>query len=70
MDTLAKQAKKAMGTIFRYQKYFGYFNHIEAFELFNTVVKPILMYYSELWGHKTCDKIENVQVQLARDWLV
>ena len=42
-DTLAKQAKKVMGTIFRYQKYFGYFIHTEAFKRFDTVVKPILM---------------------------
>jgi len=66
MDTLAKQATKAMGTIFRYQKYFGYFNHKEAFKLFDTVVKPILMYSSELWGHQTCDKIEIVQVQFCK----
>jgi len=43
-NTLAKHTKNAIGTLFRYQKYFGYFNHTEAFKLFDTVVNPIVVY--------------------------
>ena len=35
------QAKKAISSILRYQKHFGYFQPVDAFKLFDTMVKPL-----------------------------
>ena len=50
-DTLAMQANKAVNYILRCQKHFGFFKYYEAFKLFDAMVKPILMYSSEIWGY-------------------
>ena len=44
----AKQATKASYSIFRYQRHFGRFDSKDLFQLFDTMVKPILCYGSEI----------------------
>ena len=47
---LAAQARKAIFCIQNYQRKFCYFKHEEIFRLFDSMVKPILCYGSEVWG--------------------
>ena len=55
------QGLKASATIFKYQKIFGSFSPRYIFKLFDTVVKPILCYGSEISGFRIVEKIETVQ---------
>ena len=49
-DMLSKQALKAISNIIRYQRNFGRFESKDMFKIFDTVVRPILCYGSEIWG--------------------
>ena len=49
-ELLAMQAKKAISSILHYQKQVGYFQPVDAFKLFDTMVKHIACYGSEIWG--------------------
>ena len=51
-ELTAMQAQKAVCSIFKFQKKFGHFCPNDAFKLFDSMVKPILCYGSELWGYK------------------
>ena len=57
-DMLSKQALKAISNIYRYQRNFGRFNPKDMFKLFDTMVKPILCYGSEIWGFTYSEVIE------------
>ena len=48
---LAIQALKAILTIKQYAKPFGYFPTNEYFKLFDSIIKPILCYSSQVWGY-------------------
>ena len=63
---LSMQAQKAVNTIFRYGKHFGYFSLQDAFKLFDAMVKPILVYSSPLWGFQVCSQIEKVHIQFCK----
>ena len=65
-DSLALQASKAVNCIHRYQHHFGYFPHREAFKLFDSIVKAILTYSSEIWGHQDCPVIERIHTQFCK----
>ena len=65
-DTLAMQANKAVNYILRCQKHFGFFKYYEAFKLFDAMVKPILMYSSEIWGYQRSDTIEKIQINFCK----
>ena len=65
-ELLAMQAKKAISSILRYQKHFGYFQPVDAFKLFDTMVKPIACYGSEIWGYKFSEKTEKVQTKFCK----
>ena len=54
---LAAQARKSIVC----KSSVGYFVYPELFKLFDTMIKPILLYGSEIWGFKISDTIENVQ---------
>lgn len=66
LESQALQALKASSTIFRYQKNFVFFSPKDAFKLFDTIVKPILCYGSEIWGYRYCEKIEKVQTKFCK----
>ena len=36
-------------------------------DLFNKMIKPILLYGSEIWGMGNCDVIERVQLKYLKD---
>ena len=41
---------KAISNIFRYLRNFRHFDSKDVFKLFDTIVKPMLCYGSEIWG--------------------
>lgn len=57
----ATQAQKAIFAIFKYQKPFGHFDVDQLFKLFDSMIKPILCYGSQIWGYKYCSDIESIQ---------
>lgn len=66
LESQALQALKASSTIFRYQKKIFFFSPKDAFKLFDTIVKPILCYGSEIWGYRYYEKIEKVQTKFCK----
>ena len=65
---LAAQARKASFCI-NYQRRFVYFKHEELFRLFETMVKPILCFGSEIWGYECSNLIESVHNEFCRYFL-
>ena len=47
---------KASASIFQYQKDFGFFSTQDAFKLFDSIVKPVLCYGSEIWRYGYYEK--------------
>ena len=45
---LAAQARKSIISMLKFQSYVGYFGYPELFKLFDTMIKPILLYGSEI----------------------
>lgn len=64
-EALSQQTTKAVNTINRYSKYFGHFDHFEVFKLFGAMVRPILIYSSQIWGYQYSKVIENVHVNVS-----
>ena len=65
-DMLSKQALKAISNIIRYQRNFGRFESKGMFKIFDTVVRPIFCYGSEIWGFKYSDVIEKTHIQFCK----
>ena len=65
-DTLANQANKALASIYKCQKQFGYFNPKQAFKIFDAMIVPILCYSAEIWGYQYSECIERVQVKYCK----
>ena len=53
-DKLSIHACKALLCIKQYQNPFGYFPHNGYFKLFDSLVKPVLCYASQVWGFLLC----------------
>ena len=68
-EILSKQAQKAASSIFRFQKQFGFFSPSDAFKLFDTMVKPIATYGSEIWGYTYSEDIEKVQTKFCKQYI-
>ena len=68
--TLVAQANKSIFAIKSYQKKFGYFVLIDQFKLFDSMVKPILLYGGDIWGYEYADEIEKVQIRFCKDFYV
>ena len=60
-NTLASQARKSIISMLKLQNSVGYFEFSELFKLFETMIKPIILYGSEIWGFEVSNTIENVQ---------
>ena len=59
-ENLAIQAGKSIMSMLKMQHSDGYFGYSELFKLFDTMIKPILLYGLEIWGFEVSDTIENV----------
>ena len=60
VNYLAKSASKALGVLIAKDKAFGGMDYGTYTHLYNTCVRPILEYGSELWGKSKCETIENI----------
>ena len=47
---LVAQARKSIISMLKFQSSVGYFGYPELFKLFDTMIKPILLYGSEIGG--------------------
>ena len=63
---LASQAQKAIQSIKNYEIKNGYLLHTESFKLFDSMVKPILCYASQIWGYEYCELIESVHINFCK----
>ena len=68
-NTLAAQATTFVSRIFSFQGKFGYFKPKEMFHIFDTMIKPILCYGSEIWGFQVAKEIEAVQHYFCKRYL-
>ena len=69
-EVLALQAQKAASSVFRFQKQFGFFRPPEVFKLFESMIKPITIYGTEIWGYKFSEGIEKIQTKSTSSTLV
>ena len=68
-ENLAIQAGRSIMSMLKMQHSVGYFEFSELFKLFDTMIKPILLYGSEIWGFEVSDTIENVQNTFCKRFL-
>ena len=60
-EVLSIQARKSIMTKLELQSNIGFFEYSGMFKLFDTIVKPVLLYAAEIWGFESSCIIENVQ---------
>ena len=65
-ELLAKQVQKGAASIFTFQRKFGVFYPSDAFKLFDSMVKPIACYGTEIWRVKYSEEIEKVQSKFCK----
>ena len=65
-EVLATKGRKSIIGLYKLQYNVGYFDYIDFFKLFDTMVKLVLLYGSEIWGFEISEAIENVQDQLCK----
>ena len=58
--------RKALLCIKQYQNPFGYFSHNEYFKLFDSLVKLVLCYASQVWGFCYVNAIETVHLDFCK----
>ena len=68
-EKLALQAQKSINAFKSFRIKFGRFPAQEYFRIFDSMVKPILVYGSEIWGTEYSETIERVQVKFCKDYL-
>ena len=68
-EILAKQALKAASSSLRFQKQFGFFHPSDVFKLFDSMVKPIAIYRSEIWGYMYSEEIEKIQTKFCKQYV-
>ena len=66
IDMLSRQAFKAIGIMCRIRRNFGFLEPVDMFKIFDSAVKPILCYGSQIWGYKYIDKIERVHIKYCK----
>ena len=68
LETLSQQAMKSLFYIFRFQRLYGRLDPLDAFKMFDTTVKAVLCYGSQLWGYKYSDKVERVHIKFCKQY--
>ena len=68
-ECLSIQAKKSIVSLNKLQSTVGYFDYTEMFKLFDTMIKPVLCYGSEVWGFEISEQIENVHINFCKIFL-
>ena len=66
---LASQAQRALFSLKSYQRSFGYFSINDYFKLFDTMVKPIICYASQIWGYDYANSVEIVHNNFCKNIL-
>ena len=69
-EVLAHQASKAVCRILQYQRHFGIFSPNDIFKLFDSIVRPILCYGSEIWGYEYSKRLRRYIVSFVKNILV
>lgn len=65
----AVQAKKVILTMSKLRQSVEYFEFVEYFKLFDSMIKPILTYGSEIGVYEISETIENVQIIFYKKYL-
>ena len=68
VDKLCLQASKASNTILRYQQKFGRLPPKDMFKIFDSMVKPILCFASDIWGYKYNTRIESAHAKFCKKY--
>ena len=68
-EVLVTKARKSIISLYKLQYNVGYFDYSEMFKLFDTMIKPVLLYGSELWDFEISEAIENAQDQFCKRFL-
>jgi hypothetical protein len=66
---IAAQARKSFYVIKSYQRNFGKFLHSDYFNVFDSMVKPILTNGAEIYGSELSEILEQVQIKYCKDFL-
>lgn len=66
VKALVASASRAWGAIVAKSRAFGGFNYGTIIKLYDAVVRPILEYSSEIWGHKTYKIVESFYNRVCR----
>ena len=69
LDKLAAQAQKAIFSVNNFQRPFGYFQPFEMFKIFDSMIKPILCYGSQVLGYEYVHAIETVHTTFCKKFL-
>ena len=69
LKILAKSASRALGVVISKSRAMGGFNYNVYTSLYNSTVKPILEYGSEIWGHKSYSCLNAVYHRACRAFL-
>ncbi len=65
-QTLAKQGKKALFSMFKMVQKFRGLSPLDLCDLFDKLVVPVLTYGSEIWGFHKADAVEKVHREFMR----
>lgn len=66
LRTLSAQASKALGLLYQYHYKCGGLPLHVAVKLFETMIIPIMLYSSEVWGYECSQCIESIQVKFFK----
>ena len=69
LHNLAAQARKSIISMLKLQGSVCDFGYPELFKQFDNIIKPILLFGSEIWGFEISDTIENVQDKFCKRFL-
>ena len=66
LENQSDRAKKVCYIIYSYQRKFVLFKPVDAFKLFDAMVKPVLCFAADIWGHQYYNAIEKVHLQFCK----